>query len=249
MTIKNAKQCLREEVIPTLRERSSYFDVASIKHLLTERGVHVERGTLSRYVYELGSESQIYNAGRGWYSAIEQEFRLDSEPVAEIISTLEKEFPLLDFFCWSTQQINPFMHHLLAKFVTFIHVDRDLMASVFDFFKDAGYDAYLNPTRREAQKSFSVGEKTVVVRPNVTKAPVDGHLARIEKILVDLRVELESLLLMDVGEFQEMSQRAVTSQRIEISSLMSYAKRRKLDWKGLFRDPDSIISTIAQERS
>ncbi len=81
------------------------------------------------------------------------------------------------------------------------------------------------------------------------KPPVDGHLARIEKILVDLRVELESLLLMDVGEFQEMSQHAVTSQRIEISSLMSYAKRRKLDWKGLFRDSDSIISTIAQERS
>ena len=165
MTIKNAKQCLREEVIPTLRERSSYFDVASIKHLLTERGVHV---------------------------------------------------------------------------------DRDLMARVFDFFRDARYNAYLNPTRREAQKSFSVGEKTVVVRPNVTKAPVDGHLARIEKILVDLRVELESLLLMDVGEFQEMSQRAVTSQRIEISSLMSYAKRRRLDWKGLFQYPDSIISTIAQ---
>ncbi len=170
MTIKNAKQCLREEVIPALRG-SPYFDVASIKHLLTEKDVHVERETLSRYVYELGSESQIHNAGRGWYSTIEQEFRLNSEPVAEIISTLEKEFPLLDFSCWSTQQINTFMHHLLAKFVTFIHVDRDLMASVFDFFRDAGYDVYLNPTRREAKKSFSVGKKTVVVRPNVTKAP------------------------------------------------------------------------------
>ena len=102
MTIKNAKQCLREEVIPALRERSPYFDVASIKHLLTEKDVHVERETLSRYVYELGSESQIYNAGRGWYSAIEQEFRLNSEPVAEIISTLEKKFSLLDFSCWST---------------------------------------------------------------------------------------------------------------------------------------------------
>ena len=124
MTIKNAKQCLREEVIPALCDRSPYFDVASIKHLLTEKDVHVERETLSRYVYELGSESQIYNAGRGWYSAIEQEFRLNSEPVAEIISTLEKKFSLLDFSCWSTRQINPFMHHLLAKFVTFIHVDR-----------------------------------------------------------------------------------------------------------------------------
>ncbi len=89
MTIKNAKQCLREEVIPALREHSPYFDVARIKHLLTEKDVHVERETLSRYVYELGSESQIYNAGRGWYSAIEQEFQLNSEPVAEISSTVE----------------------------------------------------------------------------------------------------------------------------------------------------------------
>lgn len=245
MNIKNAKQCLREEVIPALCERSPYFDVASIKRLLTEKDVHVERETLSRYVYELRSKSQIYNAGRSFYSVIEQKFLLNSDPVAEIISTLEKQFPLLDFSCWSTLQINSFMHHLLAKFVTFIHVDRDLMTSVFDFLRDAGYDAYLNPTRREAQKSFSVGEKTVVVRPNVTKAPVDGHLARIEKILVDLRVELESLLLMDIGEFQEMSQRIVTLQRIDMSSLMSYSKRRKLDWKRLFRKPESIISTIA----
>lgn len=247
MTSKNAKQCLREEVIPALRERNSYFDVTSIRLLLTEKNVHVERETLNRYVCELGSELKICSAGRGWYSAIEQEFRLNSEPVTEIVLSLEQQFPFLEYTCWSTQQINRFMHHILAKYVQFVFTERDAMASVFDYLNDAGYDSYLNPTRREADKSFSVSEKTVVIRPNVTKSPIQGHMAPIEKILVDLSIELKALPLMDQSEFRGMCQNLVTSERVVMSELLSYARRRKVALEDLFEDPQSIISTLARK--
>lgn len=80
MTAKNAKQYLREDAIPLLRKRSPYFDVASIRRLLAEKNVHIERETLNRYIHKLGIESRIYSAGRGWYSSIEQEFRLNRNP-------------------------------------------------------------------------------------------------------------------------------------------------------------------------
>jgi hypothetical protein len=246
VTAKNVKQCLREEVIPELRESSSYFDVAGIRRLLVEKNIQVKRDTLNHYLHELGSESQIYSSGRGWYSGVKQEFRLSSEPIAVIVSSLEKQFPFLEFACWSTQQVNRFMHHLLANFVEFVFTERDATSSVFDYLNNDGYDVFLNPTNREANKSFSIARKTVVIRPIVTKSPIHGHLASIEKILVDLHIECKALPLMDQTDFQRMCQNLVSSERIVMSELISYAHRRKVVLEDLFENPKSIISTLAR---
>ena len=246
MTIKNAKQCLREEVIPALRERSPYFDVASIRYLLTEKDVHVERKTLNRYMLELTAGGFVFSAGRGWYSFLKTPFHLDTGPLGDLTTEINRKFPLLDFACWSTRQINRFMHHLLARFVQFVFTERDAMGSVFDYLHDAGYNVYLNPTKREADKNFSVGERTVVIRPIVTKAPVQGHVATIEKILVDLSVEHKVLPLMDQSEFQGMCRNLVTSERVVMSELMSYARRRRVVLEDLFENPQSTISTFAR---
>ncbi len=243
--IKSAKAILRETVIPALRRRALYFDVLTIRGSLADEGVRVKRETLNRYCYECARKSLMYSAGRGWYSTLEHTFNLSPGPVAKIIGRLGKQFPFLDFSCWSTRQINAYLHHLLGSFVTFVHVDRDLMPSVFDFLRSAGHDAYLNPTRRESRKSFVVGENTVIIRPALRDTRLEGHVAGIENILVDLRVELDSLPLMDIGEYRMMVQRVVTSRRIEISKLIRYAKRRKADWRDLFCDTESIIATVA----
>ena len=247
MTKKNAKQYLHEVVIPVMGKSSPYFNAASIDHLLSHRNFHVKRATLNRYLYELRSDSQIYDAGRGWYSTIKQKFRLQQESISEIIENVEKQFPLLEFSCWSTQQINRFMHHLLGRFVLFVYTERDAMASMFDYLHDEGYQVYLNPTRREAEKSFVVNEKTVVIRPIVMKSPVQGHAAQIEKILVDLLIESKLLSLMDPTEFQRMSRRLVTSERIVMSELVSYSRRRKIGLEIIFGGAKSINSIIAPE--
>jgi len=65
MTIKNAKQCLRGKVIPALRERSPYFDAASVRHLLTEKDVHVKQKPLNRYMLELTGGGFISSSDKG----------------------------------------------------------------------------------------------------------------------------------------------------------------------------------------
>jgi len=243
------KHVLRESVIPALSGRHKYFSLDDVHKALAENEKTVDPKSLKQYMHELMDETVIYSAGRGWYSTIEQQFEVNTEPVSEIISVLEKKFPLLDFTCWSTMQINPFMHHLLGKFVTFVHVDRDLMPSVFDFLRDTDYEVYLNPTRREAQKSYSVSEQTIVIRPVITKAPVKNHTAKIEKILVDLYIERDILQIMDPAEFYEMADKLISAGRIAISELMSYAKYRKIKLKDIFKSSQYTISSMAPKRS
>lgn len=248
MTAKNAKQCLREEVIPALSSQYRYFPLDDVHKALAENEKTVDPKSLKQYMHELIDETVIYSAGRGWYSTIEQEFEVNTEPVSDIISVLEKKFPLLDFTCWSTMQINPFMHHLLGKFVTFVHVDRDLMPSVFDFLRDSDYEIYLNPTRREAKKSYSVSEQNIVIRPTITKAPIKEHTAKIEKILVDLYIERDVFQIMNPAEFREMAERLISTARIVISELISYAKHRKVKLEDIFGNSEYTISSLARKR-
>ncbi|MBI1783790.1 hypothetical protein HYR69_01480, partial [Candidatus Sumerlaeota bacterium] len=143
--------------------------------------------------------------------------------------TLEKRFPLLDFSCWSTAQVARYAHHQLARFVSFVHCERDAMAAVADALRDAGWQAHLNQTRKEAAKSFRVEERTVIIRPAISRAPVEGKYATIEKILVDLYVEAQSLPILDLGEFHRLVANLAGQERISVGTLVHYAARRKVD--------------------
>ncbi len=94
MTAKNAKQYLREEVIPALSGQHKYYSLEDVQKALAENERTVDPKSLKQYMHELMVETVIYSAGRGWYSTIEQEFEVNTEPVSEIISVLEKNFPL-----------------------------------------------------------------------------------------------------------------------------------------------------------
>jgi hypothetical protein len=64
-------------------------------------------------------------------------------------------------------------------------------------------------------------------RPETSEAPTSDvpHAAPIEKILVDLAIEVEKLGFIGRGEFREMAGRAVTSGRVSMATLLRYARR------------------------
>ena len=229
--MKPFKTVLGEDVIPTLLLRQRYCSSAAIRAELTRRRVTFAPLTLNRYLVDLRKAGVIHDAGKGWYSSIAQEFVLDTKPLQELIGLLTGKFPLLEFACWSTQQVNPYMHHLLGKFVTFVHAPRDTMQSVYEHLRSLGYTAYLNPTKAEVAKTFTVEDRTVVVRPLLSKTPADAHAVRIEGLLVDLCVELRTLPLMDADEFRGMVTRLLTSQRVAFAEFASYAS-----WRGVSLD-------------
>ena len=230
-----AKGRLFNEVLKQLQDAHAYFSFREVSQRVKEFGLKISPGTLRVYLSEATASGLIHDAGRGWYSRLSEPVPLDPKPVAKLIRSVEKAFPLLDFTVWSTAQINPWMHHLLGKSVPFVSTDSDAREAVADYLRSQGYDAHLNP-RGDAASKFTLREKTVVVRKRVLSAPVDGHFARIETLLVDLLLESQRLGLMDSGEFCDMARAVASSGRLAMSSLVAYAADRKQTTAAVFGD-------------
>lgn len=221
------------DLLLALGKRSAYFSYAAIKAAVKEAELDLKDSSLKSYLTKAVDQKIIHDAGRGWYSRLSEPVSLDSRPLRPLIKAIEKAFPLLDFTVWSTAQLNPWMHHLIAKPVAFVHMPTDALEAVGDLLKDKGYDVWVHPTGKDKRR-FGVDENTVVLRPAVSRAPATGHTPAPEAVLVDLFMELERLKLMDPHEFRGMATELVRTNRIVLPDLMKYASRRKQDWQDLF---------------
>ena len=142
---------IKEHIIDYARDRY-YFHINDLKRYFTGKGIKFEEDTLKKYLYLFKKNEVIYPAGRGWYSNIQKEFELNIESTKKIIKLLIEKFPLLEFSCWSTEQLKGFFHHLPTQFITFIYADKDFLQSVKDFLIENVYNVYLNPYKIEAEK-------------------------------------------------------------------------------------------------
>lgn len=229
---KKSEPAINQTLDKLLNNQPEYFSYVMLKSDLEAEGVEVADSTLQTYMSRLVAEGKVYGAGKGWYSNIRKEFDLDMTPVKDLIAVLKSSFPLLEVSCWSTEQINSFTHHMLGKHILFVHVDADAVSSVNEILLDNGYNSYANPGKPEIEKSFRLLEKTVIVRPSVAKQPESNNgAAPIEKILVDLLFENRKLNIMSSVETEQVVKNAIESGRINISGMISYAKRREVDVK------------------
>ena len=234
------KQVLRNECLPALGGRSRYYNTEAVNTWLQKRKLRCPPATLNRYLHEFTCGGLVFAAGRGWYSSLATPFTLDREPVSSLVQELNKTFPLVEFSCWSTEQIKGAMHHLLSRFVTFVNVEADSMESIWEHLRDAGWDAWLNPRGTEATR-FAVRERTLVVRRESRKSPSKEPFAPIEKLLVELCFEARDLQLMALPEFHTMLANLAGTSRIQMGTLLSYAAERKLPLKRLFGDKNQLI--------
>lgn len=222
----NLKQILRTECLRTLSTGAAYFSVSDVRDWLAYHKITCPPALLREYLSAFMRDGVIHEAGRGWYSRIARPCRLDTKPVTRLARELEKALPLLDFTCWSTEQIRSYGHLLLARFAAFIHTERDAMASVAERLRDAGYDVHLNP-RGAAARQFAIRDRTVVIRPKPTTQPHEGHLVTVEGLLVELFMECRSLHLMDEGEYFRMFANLAGFSRISMAGLLDYARERR----------------------
>lgn len=229
MSATSYKDLLLKEII-SFKQKKTYFNYEYIKKLLKGKNVEIADSTLKSYMFDLTKKKVIFDAGKGWYSSIEKEFQLNKKPVQPLIKKLNKKLPLLSFSCWSTEQLNPFTHHILSKFITFVYTDSDYISNTADILNEAGYTVYENPTKPEISKFFNINKKTVVLLPSISKQPdTNDNYAPIEKIVIDFLMENRNFKIMEETEAEKVTENALTSGRIYISALISYSKRRKFD--------------------
>jgi hypothetical protein len=222
------KQYLMSGQFLNALSRRKYFSFDELYVKLSKKYPDLKRVQLSRYMFDVVKNGKIYGAGRGWYSLIDSPLTAEPEFVQEIVDLLANEYPQVVFSCWSTKHIRSFIHHLLAKFVTFVYTQWEAMEMMGDFLESEGYKVWVNPHGKDINRFHVNMEKTVVIRPLISRVPVNGHFATFEKILVDLGVEIRQLPLMDENEYDTLLPNALAAGRVDVGTLISYAKRRRL---------------------
>jgi hypothetical protein len=222
-----AKAELFTRVLGSLKEKAPYFPLKSIQAAANDAELALKDSTLKGYLVEAVAQSLLHDAGRGWYSGLAEPFVMNTKPVAKLVKALEKAFPLLDFTCWSTEQVHGYGHHLLGRFTSFVHTERDSMATVGQRLRDEGWDVVVNPRGAIARDFTTSAAGTVVVRPRTTTQPRDGQQVTIEGLLVELFIESRTLNLMDAGEYWRLFENLAGRHRIRMAALLDYARERR----------------------
>ncbi len=225
--VASAKQRLYTEILGRLKELSPYFTHKAIQTAINDAELGIKDEVLNVYLHQAVKQGIIHDAGRGWYSRLSEPVKLDLTLCSKLVKAVEKAFPLLDFTVWSTAQVQSYGHHLLGKFVGFVHTERDAMDSVAEGLRDGGWDVVVNP-RGKAAKEFAIrSERTVVIRPRTTTQPSEGHHVTPEGLLVELFIDARALNLLDAGEYQRLLLNLANSQRLQMAALLDYAKERR----------------------
>ena len=217
----------REHIINYTKNKY-YFHINDLIEYFNKKNIKFKKNSIKQYLYILRKEKFIYESGRGWYSTIKEEFKLNIIPIKTITMLVQNKFPFLVFTCWGTEQLKGFFHHLPSQFVTFIHADKDFLQSVKDFLIENDYNVYLNPYKIEAEKFVELKTKTVILRPSISsRVPKKKKRAKIEKILVDLFMEKKKINLIDQEEYIKIISNIVLNYRINMAEMLDYADRRE----------------------
>ena len=218
------------EIINSLKKQKTYFNYDEIITLIHKNNIQLANPSIKIYLHSFTKNEIIFNAGKGWYSSMDKPFQLNKEPIKKIIQALNRKFPLLTFSVWSTEQLNPFTHHIFSKFVTFIYVDLDFIKIIADFLRESGYNVYEKPTKSEIEKQFKIVNKTVIILPSIYNQPKSNeYFAPIEKNLVDFLMENRNFKIMELSETEKVFNNVLTSGRVNIATILSYSKRRKFN--------------------
>lgn len=218
-----------KEYITNYSKGKYYFHIKDLKKYFAEKGLRFKESSLKQNLYWLKKGGFIYGAGKGWYSTLKREFLLDTKPIEIIAASIREKFPLLEFSCWSTEQLKSFFHHLPSQFVIFIHTDKDFLQATKDFLIENNYNIYLNPRKDEVEKYVELNKRTVILRPSISsREPKNQFQAKVEKILVDLLMETKKVNLLDMAEYKKIFSNIVLNYRVNMAEILDYAERRKI---------------------
>ncbi len=215
--------------IYTYAQGRYYFSMKDLRKFFNQNNITYTNNNLKQSIYRLKLDDLIYESGRGWYSTIKEEFILNRRPIEKTIDIINSNFPFLEFSCWSTEQLKAFFHHLPSQFVTFIYSDKDFIEILREFLENANYNVFLNPKKKEAEKFVHFKDQTVILRPSIAhREPKDNHFARIEKIIVDLYMEVKKIGFIDKEEFKRIVENVISNSRVNLSEMLDYAYNRKI---------------------
>ena len=169
----------------------------------------------------------------------------------QIVSGIEKEYPLVDFQAWELIQLNEFVNHQIAHNTVFIEVEDMLEEAVFHTLKSKFPCVLLFPSE-ETFYRYRSPEQTIVILKLISEAPKpvgQPYSAPLEKLLVDLFSRKLTGHLIERAEYPAVYEEAFSKYLIDQKKMFRYARRRGVEeeMKELIRTSTNI-KLITKER-
>lgn len=209
----------RKQIYETLLKEKPELSYNSFKWILSDmvkNGIII-RNQRDRYIFQADSavDKDIYKP-------------VYNDRAKEITRIIQERFPLIDFVCFESVQLNEFLNHLIAQNTYFFMVERDALDSVFRYLQDVNVgNILLKPGRREWD-AYWTGE-TIVLLNLVSESPENPNIIHgmsIEQLLVDIIAEKTFQYLYSKSEVQRIYESADKSYLIGYARLLRYARRR-----------------------
>ncbi len=218
---------IKSEIL-NLSKQYSYFSGTFLKEYLRKKNMTNVSSTVNQYLSQLKKENIIFDAGRGWYSNIQNTFQSESPFQNNIVNSITKDFPFLEFNCWSISQIKNYFHHLFTKDIVFVYSSFDSLSSLNDNLITNEFKVYNNPGKQIVKDYFVLHSDSVILRPSISEEPKNDYASSVEKILIDLFLEKDKLNLFDETEYKRLFYNLICSNRINMAQLLRYGSRREV---------------------
>lgn len=176
------------------------------------------------------------------------------EAEQKLFALFEKGFKTLKKSVFSTRILNEFMLHQPVRFFTLIEVEKEALESVFYYLKDNGTkNVFLQPEEKELQRYASELEHAIILRPLISKAPLQKvkkiSTVTLEKLIVDLFCDRKLFYAYQGNELVFMYNTAYRKYAIDFTKLFGYAQRRNRETElmDFMADKTDIPKTILND--
>lgn len=212
----------KRALVKEYAEKHRYFSLPQIL-----QDVNLEKKLVEDYLFQLKQENVVFEAGYGFFSTVAEKFPFTPVRRVEVIrQSLKKNYPLVDFLIWDTKIFAPLYHHTQTHHITFVEVEKDLVFPIHEHL----YGKYRGVLKERRVKSFFAGFDVtldpVVVRAMPSRSPREGNVPALEKILVDMYLDINKYSYIGHSDYFELWWDLVRLYRINIGELISYSRRR-----------------------
>jgi hypothetical protein len=182
-------------------------------------------------VYELAKKGILERVGKGkflWGS--ETKFHPSiSVPLKQLNYKIKKQFPFISYCLWDNGMLKPFHLHLPGSRFILADVEKDVMESLFVFFKKEYKNTYLKPDKEMMDKYIMQDNDSIIVRQLISESPTqvtdEVTTVTIEKMIVDIFSDHEFEYLKG-SELLLIVRNAFDQFTINKSKLLRYASRK-----------------------
>ncbi|MBQ7247778.1 MAG: hypothetical protein IJS22_06795 [Lachnospiraceae bacterium] len=185
-----------------------------------------------RMLQVLQDDGQIMKVGRGHYSntSVKSPYHFKASSLMnELVSLIDKEYPLITYQTWELYQWNEFVNHQLAHNSYFIEVESGLETTVFDMLLEKYPRVLLDPDMEEYYRYRA--DDMIIVQKLISGAPAPqpgSKQASLEKLLVDIFSRKLTGQLIERAEYRQIYEDAFGKYAINELAFFRYAGRRHL---------------------